>query len=226
MQTNNLEFAFSTPIVVLDSETGGLIPKEEVKWKRQKEFAIGQKLYGEVRSTAAPILELAAVRLNPKTLEEESYFHTFIGPNSGETVEELFNRCHPKALQVNHLDEKKEEFVNAPNLSQAVQNFMYWLPGFRQYVIGGQNVQFDISFLNAAFEQVGKEERFIGQPLELQVYSKLYFSLPDTPVVADHKLETVCSALGIDIEGAHNALFDCRMTAEAMRKIFKRFSLK
>jgi len=221
--TYNLKLAFSDPIIIMDSETGGLVPKETIRWKRRPDFQVGQRVFGEVTSLGTPPLELAAIRLDPSTMEEEKFFHTYVGPNEGESIDTYFSQCHPQAFTVNKLDKKRDEIAAAPPLSKAIQDFLYWLPPIRKLIIGGQNVQFDISFINAALELLRKDERFIGQPLELQDFSRLYFALPETPIVSNLKLETVCQALGIDTSEAHTALADCRMTAEVMKIIFERF---
>lgn len=218
-----LKLAFDAPVVIMDTETGGLSPKPDIRWYSE-EFTKDQKVEGIVSEAPSPILQISAVRLNQQTLEEEKYFDTLVGPNYDETVDQLLSRCTSQALEVNGIGKRKDELAQAPSLQQVMSKFLNWLP--RRYLIAGQNIQFDLNFLNAAMESIGKTERFYGQPLELLAFSRLYFSLADTPIVANHKLETIASALNIDTESAHDALFDCRMTADVMRKIFKRFSLK
>ena len=210
----------------MDSETGGLASKPEIRWGDLEKYSHKKhhKLEGIVTEPASPILQISAIRLNQQTLEEEAHFDTLIGPNPGETVKQYLNRCNPDALAVNKIDQRKDELKKAPPLHIAIQRFLNWLP--RYYVIAGQNVQFDLNFLNAALELLSHDYRFIGQPLELTAFTKLYFALPDTCIVANYKLENVASALKIDTTHAHDSLVDCRITAEVMRRIFRRFSLK
>ena len=216
---------FENPIIIMDSETGGLSPQPEIRWLSNK-FEKGSKVEAVVIEPASPILQISAVKLNQSTLKEEDNFDTLVGPDEGESIEEYISRCQPRALQVNGLGEKKDLLEKAPPLKEAMSRFLRWLPKPWEYLIAGQNVQFDLNFFNAKLEELGRDERFYGQPLELLAFSRLYFSLPDTSIVANHKLETIASALGIKTEGAHDALVDCRMTAEVMRIIFKRLSLK
>jgi len=216
---------FENPIIVMDSETGGLSPKPEIRLLGDK-FEKGSTVEALIIEVPSPILQISAVKLNQITLEEESYFDTLVGPNKDESIEDYMAKCHPRALEVNKLDERVDDIAAAPCLSKALSNFLNWLPKPWDYWIGGQNVQFDLNFFNAKLEEIQRDERFYGHPLELLAFTKLYFSLPDTPIVANHKLETIAAALGVQTEGAHDALIDCRMTAEVMKIIFKRFSLK
>jgi len=221
-----LRLAFSSPVVIMDSETGGLSPNPSIRWGDTNTPNVNKddKLQGIVIEPPSPILQISAVKLNQQTLEEEDHFDTLVGPNKGETVEQYLNRCNPEALEVNQIDKRKDELKKAPPLEIAMKNFLQWLP--KWYTIAGQNVQFDLNFFNAALEYLSNDYRFISQPLELTAFAKLYFALPDTCIVANYKLENVASALGVDTSDAHNSLADCRITAEVMRRIFKRFSLK
>jgi DNA polymerase III epsilon subunit-like protein len=205
------------------SETGGLFPKPEVRWISNS-FNKNDKVEGIVIENPSSLLQISAVRLNQQTLEEEKVFDTLVGPPAGVSVEEYLDKCNPKALAVNKIGERKEELKNSPPLNEAISLFLNWLPS--RYLICGQNVQFDLNFFNAKLETLGRDERFYGQPLEILAFSRLYFALPDTPIVANYRLETIAAALGIETEGAHDSLVDCQITAKVMRKMFKRFSLK
>lgn len=191
---NHLRITFDYPVIVMDSETGGLMPEPDIQWKKKKGSKKNpDRIEGIIIKQASPILQISAVKLNQQTLEEEDHFNTLVGPDEGETVEQLLGRCDRKALEVNGLGKRKKELAKAPPLHKAIQNFLYWLPN--RYLIAGQNVQFDLNFFNAALDNLNKSDRFIGQPLELLAFSRLYFSLPDTPIVANHKLETIAAAL-------------------------------
>jgi len=223
---DQLRLAFNSPVVIMDSETGGLSPNPNIRWGdiNTQHIKKNDQLSGVVVEPPSPILQISAVKLNQQTLVEEGYFDTLVGPNKGETVKQYLKRCNPEALEVNNIDKRQDELKNAPPLETAMKNFLQWLP--KWYTIAGQNVQFDLNFFNAALDFLSNDYRFVSQPLELTAFTKLYFALPDTCIVANYKLENVASALGIDTSKAHDSLADCRITAEVMRRIFKRFSLK
>jgi len=100
---NKLKINLSYPIIVFDTETGGLNPELLVEWDLtgEKSRETGSTIQGTVKQAPAPILEIGAIALDPVTLEELSSFHTYCGPDANEPVEDLLGRCHPKALEVN-----------------------------------------------------------------------------------------------------------------------------
>lgn len=211
----------------MDSETGGVYPKANVRWVTEQ-FKKDERAEAIVINPPAPILQIAAIKLNQQTLEEEDSFSTLVGPDEGESIDQYLGRCDPQALRVNKLDERISELRESPSIKRALSNFIHWLPNPWNYIIAGQNVQFDLNFFNAKLEEVNSDFRFYGQPLELLSISRLYFSLPDTPIVANHKLENIACSLGIQTSElqVHDALVDCRLTAEVMKRMFKRFSLR
>lgn len=82
----------------------------------------------------------------------------------------------------------------------------------------GHNLVFDIRFLRESFKEIG---------LNYDDVFGLYFE--DTMMMAkkylkeknqSYSLSTVCKTLGVNIEGAHNALVDVKATSE----VFKYFS--
>ena len=227
-KNKQLKINFGYPIIVFDTETGGLNPEDVIEFSKDPDLnlAPGDPIQGVFVKDAAPILEIGAIRLNPITLEEEDYFHAFCGAEEGETVRDLFNRCDPEALKVNNLGEDDEIFKNADPCSKVLNDFTSWITKVSGRVeLAGQNVRYDIDMVNAALREHGVDYEMYSSPLELQGYSKLYFALPDTPVVANYQLTTVAEALGINTENAHTALADVRMTAECMRIMCSRFGL-
>jgi DNA polymerase III epsilon subunit-like protein len=227
---------FSYPIVVFDTETGGLNGAPQIEWDLTIDTSkVGQELKGVVKTPPAPILELAAVVLNPVTLEEEDHFHTYCGPDKGESLEGLINRCDAEALAVNGFDsgDRQESLRNAPPIEQALHDWLKWLRRGtdsrrelhpNRFIPCGQNVRFDIEMLNASFHREGIPYNIQWQPLELIGYSMLYFALPHTGAVARYKLEVVAESLGISTEHAHTALADVRMTAQCLRLFINEFS--
>jgi DNA polymerase III epsilon subunit-like protein len=220
-----LKVIYSEPIIVFDTETGGLNPSYEIDWDISLSLKVGDTIQGKVKTVYAPILEIGAVKLNQFTLEEVDKFYSLCGPEEGQSVEDLFSLCSQGALDVNKLDKRKEEFKTAKPLSAVLKNFISWATReSKQFIPAGQNVRFDIDMINAACKRLGIDYQIFNPPIELRDFSSLYFALPDTPIVANYKLTTVASALGLGTEGAHQALEDVKMEAECLRRILKRFT--
>jgi DNA polymerase III epsilon subunit-like protein len=219
---------FGNPVVVFDTETGGLNPEHIIDWDitLEKKLYPGMELSGSVREIATPILEIGACKLDFISLEELDFFHSLCGPEEGESIDDLLNKCTEEALQVNGLNRKLDELAKAPPLSKVLRDFQKWATKeSKQFIPAGQNINFDIRMMNAAFRRAGVDyEILYHQPLELLALSKIYYSLPDTPIVANYKLTTVAESLGIPTDHAHEALADVRMTCEALRIMLSRLA--
>lgn len=229
LMINDLKLSFNDLIIVFDCETGGLFADNEITWNVDREASLkkGDKIQGVVKNHYTPILEIAGVRLNPFTLEEEDTFYSLCGPEEGESIQDLLNRCEEEAFKINNLNNKLEELEKAPALSKVIEDFVNWSTLSKQrknFIPSGQNVKFDIDMVNATCKRFGIDYQIKRSPLELRSYSQFYFALPDTPIVANYKLTTIAEALGISTEGAHEALEDVRMTSECLKIMFKRFA--
>ena len=218
------------PIVVFDTETGGLNPECEIAWNLEIAATgkVGDSLQGQIKKLPAPILEIGAILVSPKDLSEIKYFHTLCGPEKDESLESFISRCSPMALEINGFKDRLDEIKSAPPMSDALRSFKDFFPKsgnkLAKFLPCGQNVRFDIDMLNAACRKGGIDLEIKTPPLELITYSQLYFALPDTEIVANYKLTTVSQALGISTKDAHTALADVRMTLACLRKMFARFS--
>lgn len=226
---NDLQLNLQDPIIVMDTETGGLNPAESVEWSLDRSnIKIGNQIFGKFVKHAAPILEIGAVILNPFNLEEVSEFHGLCGPEKTEPFKSFIAKCSDDALRINGFKDRLDELKAAPPTSQVLNNFIQWLPktktGRPKFIPAGQNVRFDIDMINHACMRFGINFQMIHNPLELISFSLLFFGLKDTEIVANHRLTTVSAALGISTENAHSALADVRMTAECLRRMFHRFS--
>lgn len=226
----------SYPVVVFDTETGGLSGSAQIEWDLTEDLSeIGKEITGKVKKAPAPILEIGAVVLNPITLEEEAHFHTYCGPDAGESLESLLSRCDAEALRVNGFDqgERREALRQAPSMKEAIESWVKWIRvstdskhhlKTRKFIPCGQNVRFDIDMINSACQREGIRFALKTQPIELINFAMVYFGLPHTGSVARYKLEVIAEALGIPTEDAHTALADVRMTAECLRIFLNEFT--
>jgi DNA polymerase III epsilon subunit-like protein len=216
-------------VVAFDTETGGLNSDYDINWSLDRSnIELGSTINGQVSKLPAPILEIGALILSPKNLDEVSYFHSLCGPEKTETFESFMSKCTDKALEINGFKDRLEELKAAPPTSEVLKKFIAWLPrsgtSYPKYIPCGQNVRFDIEMINGSCKRLGIDFEIRTPPLELTAFSQLYFALPDRETVANYKLTTVASALGIPTKDAHTALADVRMTAACMKKMFFRFS--
>lgn len=227
---DNLKLNLPHCVVIFDTETGGLNPAHEISWNLDKsKYELGAEITGRLARKPSPILEIGAVKLSPLNLKETESFHSLCGPEKDQEFDVFIKNCNPEALKVNGFKDRLDELREAPPTSEVLKNFLKWLTPTgssrpEKFIPGGQNCRFDIDMVNMAFDRFSINYQIRTNPLELVSYSQLYFALPDSPTVANYKLTTVASALGISTEGAHTALADVRMTAACMRKIFARFS--
>lgn len=219
-----MQINFAKPLVVMDTETGGLNPSEEVSWSIMRDnIKLGQQVSGKITRLSVPVLEIGAVLLDPTTMEEVDSFHSLCGPNENESFDTYMGRCTPQALEKNGFFERLDELRDAPPINTALFNFHQWLPRKTpsakkpDFIPVGQKIRFDIEMLNANFANSDMSYQIISNPIDLITFSQVYFALPHTPVVPNYKLTTVASALDISTVGAHTALADVRMTAECFR---------
>lgn len=225
----DLKINLPGPVVVFDTETGGLNGDFEINWTKKNDVGVNQLVEGKVTKRPAPILEIGAVILSPNSLDEVSSFHTLCGPEEGQSIESFMGDCTDRALSVNGFGSRIEELEKAPPMSVAIKNFLNFLP--KRYMIAGQNLRYDMHMIEAACSRFGinmynnsQSFEFKQSPLELVTFATFYFALGDTPIVANYKLTTIAEALGISTDNAHSALADVRMTSACLKKILSRFS--
>lgn len=233
---NNFIINFDYPLVVFDTETGGLNSYDHIDLnctsKGLPEFyKAGQEVTGRVIRSMTPILEIGAVKYDPKTFKELSTFHSYLGPEPHQEFNDYIESCDKKALQINGLINKLDLLKVARPGSEVIVNFLTWARGDHgSFIPAGQNVKFDIDMLSGWSNKfgitTGLDYRSMGYPEDLRYYSRFYFSLPETPTVPNYKLTTIAAALGINTDNAHEALPDVRMTAECLKIIYKRLAEK
>jgi len=219
-----LKINLPNPLIVFDTETGGLDGDFEIKWNRDQclKASVNSIVEGRVTKTPAPILEIGAVVLSPSTLDEIAVFHTICGPEKGQTIENFMSQCSDQALKINGFGERVSELAEAKPLSECLKDFIKFIPN--RFMAGGQNLRFDMHMIESACYRFGINYAFRATPIELAPLAQIYFSLPDTPIVANYKLTTIAQALGVPTENAHTALADVRMTVACLKKILEKFT--
>lgn len=195
-------FTFPKDVLIIDFETTGIVPG-----------------YHD------PI-QIAAVRLNKLTLEEVASFESKIKPMrpqnatlealkvSGRTMEDLEElvRTAPTPAEVLKAFEMAIFGKYTPPDKKAFYSF--------DVVLAGQNVKFDIGFLNALLEENGySRDRYGYHDIDTMT---LCFVAQGTMGFKTEKgrlnLDAQAQAFGIPRGAEHDALEDVRVTAEVFRR--------
>ena len=136
------------------------------------------------------IIEISAVKVKNHEVTEE--FSTLVNPG----------RKIPKAATaVNGITD--DMVADAPDIGTAMEAFLTFIG---DDVLVGHNIHtFDTNFAyDAAVNSLGKE-------LTNDYIDTLYMARRCLPQLSHHKLTDVSAHFGIETEGAHRALCDCRM---------------
>jgi DNA polymerase-3 subunit epsilon len=87
-----------------------------------------------------------------------------------------------------------------------------------KFIVAGQNINFDLQVLNNFFKR--NRDNYMGSYIDWkQQFDTLYIFMAMeiagvVPKLHNHKLETICKAMGIELSNAHNSLADIRATRE------------
>ena len=129
-------------------------------------------------------------------------------------------RVDPAAFEVHKIDLEKHDKVGVPVKDACLQinDFVLKNEVLKTPVLG-HNVSFDRGFLNSLFMQGKVEPKISNVSVDTM---HLWNSLKKRGVVPFNlrsNLGTVANFFGVDYGGAHDALEDCKITAEVYRGI-------
>ena len=151
------------------------------------------------------ILEIAAVTVDPTTLEVESVWARKIKPLRIEDAA-------PRALEKNRYT--PEAWEEAIDLAEALTELT---PILRGSLVAGHNVGFDARFLLTAYQSFGWLcPMGIGSYHKLDTVSVAWM-LMAVGRVSSLSLDSVCAELGISGAGSHSALPDALCSLEIAR---------
>ncbi len=164
------------------------------------------------------ILQLAAVLLDKKTLKEKKYFNSYVRPIRWQARDR-------KSMAVNKIT--LETVKGAPSLKQAVKLFD---KTFGHNVIQAFYVGYnDKRFLMDAYKKSGIQWKFDYHYFDLWPLFYAFLAkknrLKSRKDFAGFGLESLIRQFKIKLDGQrmHDALVDCRLEAEILRKIIKEF---
>lgn len=169
------------PLAFIDIETTGLDPERH------------------------EIIEVAAVRVDPRTLAELEDLSVQVRPRRPDDAD-------PTALAL--VGYSPDAWTDAVDLADALARIKPLLDGA---VLAGHNVAFDRSFLSRAWAEAGSRPDDLDH--HLLDTATLAWPLLVAGAVDSLSLGPVCAALGIDREQEHRALADARASLEVARRL-------
>jgi DNA polymerase III epsilon subunit-like protein len=163
------------------------------------------------------LLQIGAVLLDKKTLKEKKYFNSYIKPSK-------WNGRNRESMAVNKIS--WEDVKDAPTLKQAIGKFNRAFPhNVIQAFYVGYN---DKRILSDAYKRVGIKWPFDYHYFDLWALFYGYLAkqnkLNSKKDFAGFGLESLIKTLKININKnqMHDALVDCRLEAEVLRKIISK----
>jgi len=166
------------------------------------------------------IIQLAGLFEIPGGVKEE--FNYRIRPTKWKDISE-------EALKINRIS--MENLRSFPPASLAYHSFLKmllrWTSVYNPYekvILCGQNVNFDYGFMKSFFKANGNDEwssYVMHGKLELMTLAVLHELKIGDRVFQSHSLSSICEYLGVDINGAHDAMVDIKATRECIKRLLK-----
>ncbi|MBR7552926.1 PolC-type DNA polymerase III [Allobacillus sp. GCM10007491] len=145
------------------------------------------------------IIELAAVKVH-----------------QGEIVDrfERFANPHQKLSDttINLTGITDDMVKDAPEIEEVMKDFHQWC---EQDILVAHNASFDIGFINAAYQRMGIEK--VSNPV-IDTLELARFLLPD---LKNHRLNTLCKFLNIELTQHHRAIYDAEATGYMLVSLLK-----
>jgi DNA polymerase III epsilon subunit-like protein len=182
---------FSSPLVLIDCEMTGPDPVEH------------------------QLLEISALRCDPKNYGIVDKFCTNVGVAPGSTVEEVMSKAHPGAIKKVRIS--TEALSLAPSPAKAVQDLKDWLPG-NDYIWVGHNLMLDFMFLRRA--DYPEEIRFNYRFLDLTTLIEVV-AVRRGYVFDDYSLRGIARYFDIKVPETikHSAELDVHLVHEVFKEL-------
>jgi len=146
------------------------------------------------------IIELAAVKMcNGEVIER---FERFANPHESlsKTIRDLTGITDDMLIDAPEIDEVLREFREFASDS----------------VLVAHNARFDMGFLNAGYKKIGEPE--MDNPV-LDTLELARFLMPE---LKNHRLNTLCDKLGVELVSHHRAVYDAEATGHMLWKLILR----
>lgn len=183
---------------------------------------------GGIDATTCEVLEIAAVALDPHTLEvkQDDKFHIFLKPLSWENVSQ-------EALAVNKITREEIE-QKGVELKLGWGDFVKWVRKYdtkntfwsRPVALGHNIINYDmviverLSKLYGPVDKDGRSTLFHGRDKwDLMNFCSTWFERAAEP--KNYKLDTLREFFGLSKENAHSATIDVEQSAYLIAKFIK-----
>ena len=151
------------------------------------------------------IIEVAAIRLDPVSLEVRTEMAAKVRPENP-------HRIDPMAIEVNQYS--PVAWKKARKLQDVLEQLTGILHGC---IVAGHNVHFDWSFLLTAYRQF----EVVQPEVDYHLLDTASFAWPlvISGVIERPTLRALCDLLGVSNDNAHNALSDARRAMIVYRRL-------
>ncbi|MBB6452886.1 DNA polymerase-3 subunit alpha (Gram-positive type) [Salirhabdus euzebyi] len=145
------------------------------------------------------IIELAAVKIKGGDIIDR--FESFVNPH------------HPLSDTTTELTGITDDMVrDAPEVDEVVEKFYHWMG---DAILVAHNASFDMGFLNTALKNINREKASNPVIDTLELARFLY------PNLKNHRLNTMCKQLNIELVQHHRAIYDAEATGYMLWKFVK-----
>lgn len=173
-------------LLIIDVETTGLDPESD------------------------SLVQLAALVLDHKTLEERDSFSMLVRPDS--PISTSAQAIHGRS---------KKDLMHANGTCTVLKEFDHFAP--RDALLSGHNVSFDIAFLKAGYARCGIYFPFDYHTVD--IWSIAFFVLGAVGITLEsYNLTQLSSFFGIQRSTNHDALEDVRISSQIIRYLFSTIS--
>ena len=178
---------------------------DESKWKdvdlKDIEFVVFDIETTGLTPSSNEIIEIGAVKLKDFEIIEE--FSTFINPNRVIPAE---------IVKLTGIDNSM--VVDAPKPKEALGKFREFIG---DAVLVAHNAAFDMGFIRVHFD------KYLNVIPNNAIFDTLLFARSMMPNLKNHKLNTVCSCLGVNLENHHRALDDAKAAAGILKALIDQY---
>lgn len=160
------------------------------------------------------LIQLAGVLLDKKTLKEKKSFNSYIKPVNWKLRD-------PAAMKVNRLT--WSDLKHAPSAKQVIKKFDRAFP--HQVILAYYGGPLDMDFLRRLYKKIGKRQPFDYHFFNIWGLFYAYLArrkkLNNRRRFTGFTLENLMERFNISSPGRHDALTDCRIEAEILRRVMK-----
>lgn len=165
------------------------------------------------------LIELAAVLIDKKTLKEKKFFSSFIKPKH-------WGRRVPEAMAVNNIT--WDELKSAPEIKSVLKKFEKTFG--TNVILSPYGTIMDTAMLRLAYKQSKMAYKFDYHVFDIWPLCYVYLAkkklLTNRKKFTGFSLEDLANHFKIEVPiNRHTALADCRLQAEVLRNLVKKYKV-